>query len=585
MPSKDYKKIGIFQKINGGLWNTVKGIISGFDERAFHSNPGSSHAYRWSDYRVRRLRYSVLWGFYESNVYSKFHSWSSTMKDAKDLPTSIREIGSPAYRIGEFWATHIWGGAIDIEAGDGSSVTSALPIIIPKGAPKEKELRSAISKIWKDSNFQSKKDTIPRFGAVLGDVCLCVDDNRKNERVTIRIVNPSSVVSMDRDSLGNIKGYVIEEIVPDPRYTEFDSIHTGPTVVKREVCVRNDEGLVEFSTYLDSELFDWTMSDGENYPEWTENYGFVPMVWIQNKDIGAGFGWSEYQSSLSKFLEMDSLATGGCNSAYRSMNAPHLFVGMRGPKDISIDDPEATDEDERPDAHRFPAIYTMNPEAKAMPLYQGIDSTKVLSLMASIEEKIISEHPELRADAGDRGASLSGEAISKAREKVEREVRSRRSSYDDGLKRTIQMAISIGAINEYPGYEDFSEASFRNGEIDFSIGDRPVFAVDMEQKRKADAARATILQTLRSSGIPIISAMEIAGYTKDQIYMVESEVEKEAILSSVQDQRGFDEGSDSDVVSDPYPTPSDLNDAQSAIHRVKSKTDTKSSELLKEASK
>ncbi len=534
MPSVGYNARDYANPLIGRLWTHVISAVSGFDDRSFTGIPGTDSAWRWGHPTARGLRYSVYWGLYESTAYSMVHRWSRTMKIKRDLPESIREIASPAYRIGEFWATHIWGGRLDMDAGDGSKIPTALPIRTDR--ENAKQIRRSIAKIWKDSNWASTKDTVPRFGAVLGDVGIFVDDDPINKRVTLRPINPGTIVSAVRDSKGNVKSYELQEVVPDPRVHPNDTYFTKRSVVRGEICEKINSTTVRFQTFLDGEHFDWRMprEGEEEIYDWTEDYGFIPLVLIQNRDMGLGWGWSEFQSCMPKMLEMDSLATAGCDSIYKACSAPKMISGIRGPSDLLVDDPESTEEDPFPSKSRFAAVYTTNPEARASDLYGSTYASEIISTIESIEQRILSEHPELRADAGDRGASLSGEAIAKAREKVQREVESRRAAYDDGLARALAMALSIGGQKRYPGFESFSALSYGRGELEFQIGRRPVFAADTDQEMRLAASRSTVLQSLRGAGVPIVSAMKISGYSEDQIEMVKKDMEEAARIQQEQ---------------------------------------------------
>jgi hypothetical protein len=50
-------------------------------------------------------------------------------KTAYGVYKHVRHLYNPAYRLGEFWASHLQGGLLDPDAGDGDAVPSALPIL------------------------------------------------------------------------------------------------------------------------------------------------------------------------------------------------------------------------------------------------------------------------------------------------------------------------------------------------------------------------------------------------------------------------------------------------------------------------
>jgi hypothetical protein len=64
----------------------------------------------------------------------------------------------------------------------------------------------------------------------------------------------------------------------------------------------------------------------------------------------------------------------------------------------------------------------------------------------------------------------------------------RRAGYDSALMRAHQMAVAIGGMRGYVGYQGFSLDSYRAGALEHSIGDRPVFAIDPLDRIEEDTA-------------------------------------------------------------------------------------------------
>ena len=77
-------------------------LISRFDDDA-----------EFCDFDARRLRYAIYWAFYENTAYRKVHGWATRYKVDHGLYRYIRNIYNPAYRLGEFWKAHLWGGTLD----------------------------------------------------------------------------------------------------------------------------------------------------------------------------------------------------------------------------------------------------------------------------------------------------------------------------------------------------------------------------------------------------------------------------------------------------------------------------------------
>jgi hypothetical protein len=480
-----------------------------------HDRLGHRHR-QWGDYFARYARYSTYWAHYENNVYREIHLWSELLKDTYDLYRYTRSIYSPAYRLGEFWATHILGGSLDPLAGDGVSKPSALPIVTENEA-----IRAPIAQVWRDSNWQAKKEIWARFGAVMGDSAVMVVDDPVKAKVQFKVVDPRTLRDVSRDSFGNVVAYIIEEQRPDPESRMVTGLPAY--AIYTEACERVGES-IRYATYRNGIPYDWREyaegdPDAGTLTQWTEDYGFVPLVFVQHRDVGQGWGWSELHPSISKLHETDDLASKLSDWIRTAVDCPTMFSGASPP---SADGPATgneivvgDDEDVPKGRSRIPILYANDPNTRPHFLIAPLDITAASKHIASILAGLVDDHPELLAD--DIGANASGEARKVAREKVEALVLQRRSGYDDAQVRADQMAVSIGAMKGYPGFEGFTVDSYSRGELDHSIGPRSVFSIDKEAKLRESLAMAQVVKTLVDAGVSRESAMRQAGWSEDDI--------------------------------------------------------------------
>ena len=153
--------------------------LTAFREAYFASDP--AHEVQFSSVEGRQLRYSVFWAMYSNETYrSLVHRWSTGLKHQAALGKYIRSLFSPANRLGNFYSSHLLGGALDPEAGP----TGAVPI-----ATENEQLRPAIATLWLQSNFAQLKDIITLRGAIEGDSILRVRDDIVKEVVHIDFYN------------------------------------------------------------------------------------------------------------------------------------------------------------------------------------------------------------------------------------------------------------------------------------------------------------------------------------------------------------------------------------------------------------
>jgi hypothetical protein len=438
----------------------------------------------WSDYEARLVRYQILWAFYENTAYRDIHAWSKQYRQSYGMYKYSRNIYNPAYRIGSFWQSYLWGGSLDLEAGDGSEVPSALPIVTNNEA-----LRPAIGQIWLNSKWASRKSIVTLWGAVMGDVGMRVVDDPERKKVYLSIIHPATIEEIAQDDFGNVKGYSISEMRHDDEEdVDYDY---------RETASREGQNVI-YTTFRDEKPYGFNGMPAQ----WSEAYGFVPMVMVKHNDIGMDWGWSELFPALSKVREADDLASKVSDQVRKLVDAPWLMAGVKAPGgEVKTTTSASTADRPEPGREQVPMIYA--PEgATATPLVAPLDLAAAEQHIKAILEEIERDFPELQADIWTASGDASGRALRVARQKVEGKVRERRASYDDALVRAQQMAIAIGGLRNYAGFSGFGLESYQRGDLDHTIDpNRPVFAADpldelalAQQQNAVEMQRASLDQ-------------------------------------------------------------------------------------------
>jgi len=360
--------------------------------RAFREQFVSAGAFteeEFADPEARKVRYDILWSQYENTVYRSIHSWATTYKTRYALYRYIRSVYNPAYRLGEFWKAHLWGGALDPEAGE----DGCLPLETANEA-----LRPFVAELWKWSNWATRKDIVSLQGAVYGDVILRVVDNTELGKVYIENLYPGLITELDKDPFGHIKGYTLEEERPHP-------IHGRPVTYK-ETAERDGDNVI-YRTFLNDQPFAWN----DVASEWVEPYGFIPMVHIQHNDVGLGWGWSELHPARSKMHELDDLASMLSDQLRKSVNAKWLFTGVKATSpDLAMETTETTARPE-PGREEEAALYASDPAAKAFPLVYPLDVEGALLHLQEILKDFERDYPELKFDTLRVGGEVSGRAL------------------------------------------------------------------------------------------------------------------------------------------------------------------------------
>ena len=486
--------------------------------KAFKENYlGTDEDNSFIEYDARATRYRLLWAMYENSAYRRMHRWSAKYKADFGLYEYIRGVYNPSYRLAEFWRAHLLGGKLDKAAGDGMQVPSVLPIVTDNDA-----LRPALAALWKASNFQIKKDVLSLWTVVMGDGIIKVVDDTVRKKVFLSMVHPATIQSLDLDNFGNVKGYIVEERRPDPRKGGANL-----TVKYTEIASRDGQSVV-YSTFLDGQPYSW---DGDGLVTWSEPYGFIPMVTVQHSNVGSDFGWAESYPGLAKFREADDLASKLSDQVRKMVDSDWLFSGVKAGT-IAFDKPEVDEYQPERGRESVNAMYgPLGASAQALvtPMDIAAASGYIKDILADIER----DYPELNSDMHNVQGDISGRALRINRAPAEDKVLERRPNYDDALVRAWQMAISIGGQRGYEGYKGFDLESYAAGDMEMSIGDRPVFRADPQDKTDLDTAFYGAGNAAKTFGIPPLVFLKRSGWTDDEIKMVERSKEYEARMAAM----------------------------------------------------
>lgn len=466
----------------------------------------------WNDYPNRVRRYSLNWALYENTVYdSAIHAGAAQYCLEHRLHERIRAIYNPAYRVGEFWAGAIQGGGLDPDAGDGEAVQSALPILTDNDA-----IRLPISTLWADSEWEVEKDLYGRYGAVLGDVGLIVDDCAEEEKVRLRVIHPSTLTWVRRDRpTSPITGYILEEWRPDPD-AKVDRLGyavgiPGNVMYREEAFLEN--GRVYYRTFREGKAHPWGREDGQS--QWDVDLPFIPLVLVQHRRIGRAWGQNCFHAGLSRFREVDQLASVLGEQIRKALKAPKAISGAEAKQLTVPDDPD-----------KMPFI-CLPADAEVQDLMVQLDIAQTCDHIEGIVRDLEKMFPEI-ADNDSPTGQVSGRASRESRKKSAREVQARRAGYDAGLVKAHKYAIALGGERKYKGYEGFNLESLTDGSLDHRIGPRSVYDVDPQDELELEGLFLDNVKKAVDSGEPLVFYLERNGYKPADIAKLKAAIEAAA---------------------------------------------------------
>lgn len=463
----------------------------------------------WGEWEYRAGRYELLWAFYRSSQYQEdVHRWAQKFKSDFSLYTDIRTVFGSGRRLGEFWATHLWGGSLDPRAGNGSNDPSALPIREADAA-----VQGGIARLWLDSDWQSKKDVMARFGAVMGDVGLKVVDDPAGQKVRLEVVHPGRIRAVKRDPYGAVLSYLEAERREDP---ERSRQLARPVWCDYSCQVDLVGGEVFYQTFRDGRPYDWPDNPPDSTDDgvWSRPYGWVPLVLVQHIDIGADWGDSEVYGILDRTMAVDSLGSMLNDQVAKLLNSPWMVAGVTK---ISVE--MAGGKEKMP-------MFAAPKDATATAMVAPMPVEEVKDVIASIMSQIELDYPELMVDRARSSGDMSGKTLREARKPAESKVQSRRAAYDRALVAAHRMALAMGSMQGYEGYRDLPTDVSASGPLGHRIGDRNVFKMDAFDRYEEQLQRAAGVAAFTAFGMPVDVAMREYDFEPDVISATVTEREK-----------------------------------------------------------
>lgn len=483
--------------------------VTAFNKEFFSlSNPAI-----YSSYKARKLRYQLGQAFYENTAYSSIHSWVEGYKVQNGLYKYIRPIYNPASKLIDFYLSTIWGGALDIKAGD----TGAIPIKIAETADED-TLRRAIARVWFNSNFRDNKDVHVMRGASLGDSVLYVRDDPERGDTSIEVLHPSVIKSVDVDRRGFVRSYEIEDQrLSDGKvftYTETAEHGTGEEII--------------FKTYRNGSPFAWEENkdkNGKARSEWTELYGFIPLVLVKHINAGNDWGVSAYGNYTPKFAQIDDIASKLYDQIRKAVESPGIIFGATAPNtNPTLTTKAATADRPEPGREQTNLIYVPTPGASFQSMVSNLDIAAVSAEIQNFLGQLETELPELNDDIWGGDARVEG--VKTARAKVEAKVSAIRSRYDSSIVYANQMAIAIGGYRGYDGFDGYDLDSYKDGKLAHAVSPRPIFPITEDARNASEAVIWTTAATVArdsQGAIPVETVLRAMGKTDEDLAKIGSQ--------------------------------------------------------------
>lgn len=419
----------------------------------------------WDGYQNRLSRYTVLDGYYHNMAYHAIKSYAESLKVHEQLYKHVRGVYNPTKRLVDAYVSKTYGGMLDTKDGKGG----AIPLDTENDALKE----LIAQRLWIDSQWGQKKSLYTRYGAKLGDSYIKVIDNIQKGRVWMEVVDPGKVKELEKDPDGTITKIVFEYYMRI--HNQLVRYCETITPDYFEAYVLTPQESTSGSTNYQRQAI---YANGRNEPvmQWDNDYGYVPVVHVLHTDEGQTFGAPAIHGVYHKINEVNDIASIQNDASRNQAVLPLVAInGKIGTKDFGTDQSSNstnTVDNPKKDTMKVIELWGDNADLKTLPPTLNLaDSIQnIIEVLKEIER----DSPELSLHRLRDAGNLTAPGVRSAYDDAIAKFQEARGNYDTGLVKAQKMAIMIGGMRGYAGYEAFRGVTLDDERLQHQIAQRPV---------------------------------------------------------------------------------------------------------------
>ena len=387
---------------------------------------------------------------------------------------NIKSLGTPVERAVEFHVSKIL-------AGDSVNVTS-----------ENQQIVDTIQDIYRWSNFLGKKSAIIRDFALLGDCFLKI--RNQEDKILIEPINPDFVTMINKDSRGNVTEVRIDIPFVDDNGKAFWYVEYWDKADGANGYTSVWEHTLNRETPLD-QLGEPKMFN----PLATYGIDYLPIIHICFKDVNKTRGQSAVYHSLSKIDELNRIMTRLNEQVFIGSNRA-WFLDISGADKGKDTISKGLSKNQKDGA----IVEVRGSPISAVP---DLPYDALLNVVNNMAEELIRDLPELRAYSISDASGLSGKSISLLLTPAIERALEAQSNFINGLIRANYAALTLGIAN---GIFPSSLGTYAQGSFEHQIVPNSMYITPIDEKAQA-------LTSLTGAGIPLESAMRLAGFTEQEI--------------------------------------------------------------------
>ena len=447
--------------------------------------------------------YRVLFAYYQQN--GLYDYLNLQLQATKSSSHALKPIRNPANRVVEFYASKLFPGKLP----EGLVITTENEAII-----------EPIHKLWTWSNFSSTKQKWARWFAIFGDWFVKITTKGEPvDGVLMSIIRPEYVTKMELDSSGFLTYIRID--VPQTDDDGEVTWHTEEWDKETQVMTiwSHDQGPDKAIKDLPNPVSSMTF-------EQTHGSDFIPIVYQQFRDDGAGRGNGAFSAQLDKIDEANKQATRLAQILFR-YNRPLWAATSTGVDQtgrplppISLDgvvDSAGILQFGKDDFLSLPAASDLKS------LVPNINYADALAVLESQLSELEKDLPELAYYQLSGFREISGRAIRFLLDAMISRVKEARGNAETGLQRAHAMALTVGAnfgLEGFTGIGLFEEGAFQHDFLE-----REVLPEDLLERSEIVRNYSMAGAAVKAAGIAAGMSPEDAEALAEAAVQFEEEIE------------------------------------------------------------
>lgn len=470
-----------------------------------------------------RTLYAIQRAYYAQN--GLYETLAELLKEQGIWKEAMKPLRNPAYRAVEFYPAHLWAGELD----------EALPLV-----SENERIVEPIRKVWRWSNWGTRKSAAMRSAATCGDLFLKVAQSEDRRRVYIQNLRPEVVTAMQADERGHLTMARLD----------VESASGGRLRWRTELWDKAGQSMQVW-------LHDRALASIEQLGEPTEvvpfaEFGidFIPIVHAPFRDIGEERGIGAFTLQLDKIDEANRSASRLHQMLFRN-NTVFWALQANGtdkmgrpfpPPRLDDDVGESPNDDPNVATIGDDRMYRLPGNATLTPLVPPIKYVEALEVLRDQMGEIEKDLPELTwhrlRDAGE----LSGRAVRLMLADAIAKAIEARANLEAGLARADAMALTIGQVAGIEGFAVEQIGTYQGGDFEHTFAPRDVLPADDKERAETMKLDAEARTYRKGLGVSDRQNLEEMGYDAAAIERMARETRAQAEAAAADALRAFENG-------------------------------------------